>query len=149
MGNRLPASVTVHGKGETVLVVDDEEVVRDVTRHTLESFGFEVLTAEDGVGAVVAFSLNRGKISAVITDIMMPVMDGIALIRALRKMEPNVAIIAVSGMLPESINVDLASLGIGSILKKPFTAQELIKTLHTEKVGVPGGQPRSEVIQEA
>jgi PAS domain S-box-containing protein len=86
------------GHGELVLVVDDEEGIREVTRGTLQAFGYSVLTANDGTEAVVIFAQNKEQIKVVLTDMMMPFMDGTATIRALRKIDPQVKIIASSGL---------------------------------------------------
>src|SRR6185295_3029803 len=73
------------GNGELILVVDDEESIREITRGTLETFGYEVLTARDGTEAVGLYADRKNEIALVLTDMMMPFMDGPATIRALRK----------------------------------------------------------------
>ena len=78
--------------------MDDEAPVRMVTRRMLESFGYRVVLAPDGAQAVALYAKQKDEIAAVITDMMMPVMDGPATIRALRSMRPDVRIIAASGL---------------------------------------------------
>jgi PAS domain S-box-containing protein len=85
------------GSGETILVVDDEDAVATITKQTLITFGYNVITATDGAQAVSAYALHKDRISAVLTDIMMPVMDGNALIAALQHLNPALPIIATSG----------------------------------------------------
>jgi hypothetical protein len=117
------------GGGETVLVIDDEDAILEMTRTTLERFGYRALTADNGATALAIFASHRDEIGAVITDMMMPVMDGLVTIRALRKLNPQVRIIASSG-LTESIDVaDLDQLGVKTFLIKPYDAKTLLKTV--------------------
>jgi two-component system, cell cycle sensor histidine kinase and response regulator CckA len=117
------------GRGELILVVDDEESIRQITKGTLETFNYRVLTASDGTEAVALYAQNRDEIAAVITDMMMPFMDGPAAIRALRKMNPQVKIIAASGLGASDKAAEAASVGVHTFLPKPFTAEKLLKTL--------------------
>ena len=66
----------LRGKGETILLVDDEVSILDITRQTLEAFGYRVIVAEDGAQAIGQYALHRPEIALVLTDMMMPVMDG-------------------------------------------------------------------------
>jgi hypothetical protein len=117
------------GNGEMILVVDDEAAIREMTRATLERFGYRSLTADNGATALGIFASHKGEISVVITDMMMPVMDGPMTIRALQKLDPQVRIIASSG-LTESIDAaDLDQLGVKTFLIKPYDAKTLLKTV--------------------
>jgi two-component system cell cycle sensor histidine kinase/response regulator CckA len=117
------------GNGELVLVIDDEEAIRQITRSTLETFGYRVLIASDGTEAVARYAEHRNEIAVVLTDMLMPFMDGPATIRALQKMNPQVKIIAASG-LPTSHRAGEALLeGIKIFLSKPYTAEKLLKAL--------------------
>jgi PAS domain S-box-containing protein len=119
----------LHGGGEMVLVIDDEDAIREMTRTTLERFGYRALTADNGATALGVFASHKEEISLVITDMMMPVMDGPVTIRALQKLNPQVRIIASSG-LAESINTaDLDRLGVKTFLTKPYDAKALLKTV--------------------
>ncbi len=73
------------GNGELILVVDDEESIREITRGTLETFGYTVLTASDGTEALALYADKKNEIAVVLTDMVMPFMDGPATIRVLRK----------------------------------------------------------------
>src|SRR5829696_269470 len=86
------------GNGELILVVDDEESIREITRSTLETFGYTVLTASDGTEALALYADKKNEIAVVLTDMVMPFMDGPATIRALQRMNPKVRIIAASGL---------------------------------------------------
>jgi len=117
------------GNGELVLVVDDETSIRAMTKATLETHGYRVLTAGDGSAAVALYAQHRGEIRVVLTDMMMPIMNGPLTIRALRSMDPEVPIIAVSGLMPNGQEADVVGLGVRVFLRKPYTAQQLLTTL--------------------
>ena len=118
------------GSGQLILVVDDEAAILAVTRQTLETFGYRYLSAENGAEAVALYAQRMGEIDLVLTDLTMPVMNGQATIVALRKINPRVQIIAMSGR-DESESVLLASRsGIGHFLAKPYSAATLLRTLH-------------------
>ncbi len=117
------------GRGETVLVVDDEMVVREITRQTLEAFGYRVILASDGTEAVAAYTRERSEIAVVLTDMMMPVMDGPATIEILRRMNPAVRIIGASGLSVSGQVARATSLGVKHFLPKPYTSETLLKAL--------------------
>jgi CheY-like chemotaxis protein len=112
------------GNGELILVVDDELAIREIAKGTLEAFGYRALTACDGTEAVALYAQHRTEIKVVLTDIMMPYMDGSVTIRALQKLNPNVRIIATSG-LAENSKID----GVRGFLPKPYTAERLLNAL--------------------
>ena len=117
------------GEGELILVVDDEAAVREIARQILESYGYRVITAADGAEAVAIFAEKKGEILAVVTDMVMPSMDGAATVRALRKIDPGLRIIATSGLVVSDQSTSLVSLGIWEFLPKPYTADTLLETL--------------------
>lgn len=117
------------GAGEMILVVDDEAGIRDITQATLEAHGYRVVTASDGAEAVALYSQNRGAIQAVLMDMMMPVMDGPATVRALQRLDSAVRIVAMSGLVEPGKSVEILSGGVRAFLLKPFTAATLLKTL--------------------
>jgi PAS domain S-box-containing protein len=92
-----PSEENIRGAGEHVLVVDDEEFFRDVTRRLLEDFGYVVYMAADGVEAVKIFEQHVAEIAVAMVDLNMPIMDGRATIKALKAINPQVRIITVSG----------------------------------------------------
>ncbi len=128
-----PRSAPPRGQGETILVVDDEPNIRDVVRRTLTGHGYRVLTASDGTEAVVLFTEHREQIKAVLTDIMMPFMDGVTMVRTMRKMAPAVKIVASTGMGSargrEDKTAALHTLGVRTLLTKPYTADEVLSTI--------------------
>ena len=117
------------GRGELVLVVDDEPTIRDVCSETLEAFGYRAVTAANGAEAVAVFARHHGEIAAVITDLAMPIMDGPAAIRAIRRLDRLVPIVAMSG-LADRFGLDgISEDGITAFLEKPFAADELLAHL--------------------
>jgi signal transduction histidine kinase/ActR/RegA family two-component response regulator len=117
------------GDGELILVVDDEEPIRRVTRGLLEAFGYRVVTASDGGEACALYRQKRDDISAVLTDMMMPVMDGAALIAELRRLNPLLPIIASSGLTEAGKEEQARSLGAQKFLSKPYTSAGLLWAL--------------------
>lgn len=117
------------GHGEMVLVVDDEEAIREITRGTLESFGYKVMTAGDGTEAVALYAQNRDDVKLVLTDMVMPFMDGPSTIRALKKINPQIKIIASSGLTESGKANELLKLGVHTFLQKPYTAEKLLTAI--------------------
>lgn len=119
------------GNGELILVVDDEAPICEITKTSLEASGYSVLTANGSIEAIALYAEHKDKVDIVLMDMMMPNMTGPAAAQVLRKMNPLVKIIAVSG-LPSSDKVKEAMhMGAITFLAKPYSAQELLKTLHT------------------
>lgn len=117
------------GEGETILVVDDEVSLRDITRQILESYGYKVQTSADGTEAIVKFVEMKKDIRLVITDMMMPYMDGAATIRAIRKIDPEARFIATSGLTASEHEKEAKGLKVQAFLAKPYTAEKLLHTL--------------------
>jgi signal transduction histidine kinase len=123
------SSQVLRGNGEIILVVDDEPLIRDVTKMSLEKYGYQVLTANDGIDALAIYAQNVKEIRLILIDIMMPVMDGTIAIKNLKKMNPKVKIIAMSGSI--SSNLDVAEKIPNEVfLHKPYTAEELLNRIH-------------------
>ena len=117
------------GNGELILVVDDEESIREITRSTLETFGYRVLTANDGTEAIALYADRKNEVAVVLTDMMMPFMDGPATIRALQKMNRAVKIIAASGLAAGHKAGEASLEGVEMFLGKPYTAEKLLVAL--------------------
>lgn len=124
---RAPATVT--GKGRTILVVDDERNLREGVRLTLERAEFRVLLAVHGKDALNQYLGNRESIGLVLTDLMMPVMNGVALVRALRETNPGLRILAMSGLAEMEGARELGALGVPDVLIKPFDAPALLEAV--------------------
>jgi PAS domain S-box-containing protein len=121
---RLP-----RGNGETVLVVDDEASILIITSQTLQAFGYRILTATDGADAIAVYLQQRDEITVVLTDMMMPVMDGPAMIHALTRINPAIKIIAASGLKPNDGAAKVSAAGFRRFLMKPYTTETLLKTI--------------------
>jgi two-component system, cell cycle sensor histidine kinase and response regulator CckA len=117
------------GNGELILVVDDEPNILQIATATLEKFGYRTATAIDGAEGLAVFAENRSEIAAVITDISMPLMDGPAMLRALRKLGPATRIIAMSGLMNPDQSARIEELNVSAFLSKPFTAELLLTTV--------------------
>jgi PAS domain S-box-containing protein len=130
--DRSPADdILPRGNGETILVVDDEDSILLITGRTLQAFGYRVLTATNGAQAVGVYAENKHTISVILTDMMMPVMGGLALIHALRAMNPQVKIIASSGLAANGNIPEEFSLTTTNFLVKPYTAKTLLVAIRT------------------
>jgi PAS domain S-box-containing protein len=123
------AAAHARGGGEWILVVDDEASVRGVTRHILETAGYSVIEAADGVEAVAAYAERSTEIAAVIMDMMMPLMDGAAAIRALATIDPSVRVLAVSGVTASQEALPALDLGAYAFQPKPYSAKQLLEAL--------------------
>jgi len=117
------------GRGEMVLLVDDEAPIRAATQRTLEKYGYRVVTASNGADAVPLFVQHRDAIRVVVTDAMMPMMSGVEMIRALRVIEPHIRVVAATGLDHENRRAELAALGVTEILSKPYETSALLNAL--------------------
>lgn len=117
------------GHGELILIVEDEALIQQVTKTTLEDHHYRVLLADDGVDAIALYAEHRSEIQVVFVDIMMPTMDGLTAIRTLQKINPHVKIIATSGLASNNQLVESTGIGIQAFLPKPYTAKELLNLL--------------------
>lgn len=119
----------IPGKGELILIIDDEDSICEITKLSLEANGYKVMTASDGIEAITVYAKHKDEINLVLTDMMMPSMDGSTTIRTLEKINPNVKIIAVSGLESNHKLAELSGPSVKSFLLKPYTGQELLKAV--------------------
>jgi two-component system cell cycle sensor histidine kinase/response regulator CckA len=130
-----PGPGSIQGAGRRLLVVDDEETIRIVTAAALQRHGFVVETAVDGAEGLVKF-LQQGHFAAVLTDLMMPRMNGYEMAREIHRHDPRVPILASSGMTGDSSDnppeTGLAALGIKTLLIKPYAEGDLLRALAAE-----------------
>jgi len=117
------------GHGESVMVAEDEDSVREVTASILENNGYKVITACDGARAISSYAENIKEIKVILMDMMMPVMDGLDSILEIRKISPDIKIIAVSGLAEKDKLKNIAD-HTNAFLPKPYTAEVLLKTIH-------------------
>jgi hypothetical protein len=128
----------IRGGGELVLVVDDEAAIRDALVQTLEDYGYRAFTAEDGSDALAVYVQRRGQINVVLTDLAMGLMDGVALVKALRKFDPHAKVIVSSGHCDAEQTAVLNRLGVRTFLDKPYNAMKLLRALRQTLNGVEG-----------
>lgn len=119
------------GNGELIMLVDDEAAIRQITRQTLEAYGYRVIVASNGAEAVALFAQDIQGIDLVLTDMMMPIMDGPATIQALRQIKPSVKIIGASGISQNGKVAKAIGSGVSHFLPKPYTAEVMLRMINT------------------
>ncbi|MDA3874893.1 MAG: ATP-binding protein [Kiritimatiellae bacterium] len=117
------------GNRERILVVDDEKDIRDVTKHILEQYNYEVVTAENGNQAIELFKQDP-EIRLVITDLMMPVMDGRTAMRQVKKLSPHTPLLATSGLSSSLAGMSQPPEEADLFIAKPFQSDILLKAVH-------------------
>ena len=123
-------SESLHGS-ETILVVDDEDMIWDVLIENLQNLGYIVLLAENGLDAVEIYRENPGEIDLVILDMVMPEMNGREAFHELKKIDDEVKVLISSGYMAENEAGDLMEAGALSFLRKPYRMIDLAKRIRT------------------
>lgn len=118
------------GEGQSLLLVDDEAPIRKVGATILSSLGFQVTVAADGAEALELLRADPSKYDALITDLMMPVMDGLQLMREARVVRADLPMIASSGVHDDVHQQAVAAEGIAEFLAKPYSTESLLAALH-------------------
>ena len=121
---------SARGEGQTILVVDDELAIRLVAARILGLHGYKAVCAANGAEALAVYAKMPGAIAGVLTDIVMPAVDGPTLARKLRQMNPKLPILGMTGYGERGGPETFAELGLPPLLSKPFTAEKLLRTLH-------------------
>jgi PAS domain S-box-containing protein len=121
----------IQGNGEQILIVDDEPNILEITKRIFEKHNYRVISASDGTEALALFAQQMDSIGGVLTDIAMPYMNGVALVRALRRMKSDIPIVASTGQGDQPGVADLRSLGVTNFLTKPYNTEKLLMTLKT------------------
>ncbi len=122
-----PDTSTLRGRGELILIVEDESSLRLMMSEVLAGSGYRVLTAANGAEAVAKFGRHPGKVAAVVTDLMMPLMDGAFTVRALRTMDPAAKLIAITSARDDA--PEREGPGFAAVLPKPFRVDALLRIL--------------------
>lgn len=117
------------GKGELILIVDDEPAISNTASMILKRYGYKALTAENGAEGVAVFAKELGQVQLVLADSMMPVMDGITMIHALRKLNPSVKVIMLTGQVENHQISELSKAGTIELVEKPFSSEKLLTTV--------------------
>jgi CheY-like chemotaxis protein len=113
----------------TVLVVDDEEIVRQVADRMLQKLGFKVMTAVDGVDGVEKFRQHARDIAAVVLDLSMPRMDGEEAFNEIRKIRPDAVVVLSSGYDAQEATARFAGKGLSAFLQKPYRLDKLAEKM--------------------
>jgi signal transduction histidine kinase/ActR/RegA family two-component response regulator len=117
------------GKGELLLIVDDESAIREIVKTTLEAYDYNVLVAKNGRDALAVYAEWERDIALVITDIAMPELDGFGMIRELRSAKPEVKVIAMTALCDQEKLDQLGRDGV-IVLSKPVSSEQLLKSIH-------------------
>ncbi|KST66337.1 PAS domain S-box protein [Mastigocoleus testarum] len=117
------------GNGELILIVDDEEIIRQTTKTSLQNYNYKTLLAKDGIEAITIYAEHKKEISLVLMDLMMPNMDGLTTIRAIHKINPHVKVIPTSG-LPADPGKTFPP-NIKTFLLKPYTIEQLLNAVNS------------------
>jgi two-component system cell cycle sensor histidine kinase/response regulator CckA len=128
------AAADLTGQG-TILLVEDEEGLRALNARGLASRGYSVLQAGNGIEAIEVLEANGGNVDLVVSDVVMPEMDGPALLKELRKRNPALKIIFVSGYAEEAFEKSLPEGEQFSFLAKPFTLKQLVAAVKETMAG--------------
>jgi CheY-like chemotaxis protein len=112
---------------ETVLLVDDEDLVRDLGARILSKAGYQVLTATNGKEALDLFEKERRQLSLVILDLIMPVMGGKECLKELLKIDPQMKVLIASGFSADASTDETLELGAKAFVSKPFRFEELLR----------------------
>jgi PAS domain S-box-containing protein len=134
-----PVSLASVGGSEIILLVEDEESVRQLVRETLEARGYQVLQAGDGNAALAVASSHEGSIHLVITDVVMPGLSGHELVEQLLPTRPGIKVLYLSGYAQDAFATRSAAEAQKAFLQKPFTLQSLARKVR-EVLGPPANQ---------
>ncbi|MEC4812894.1 MAG: response regulator [Scytonema sp. PMC 1069.18] len=117
------------GNGELIFVIDDDSLICEMTKTSLERNAYKVLVACDGMEAIALYTQHQQDISVVLIDMMMPTMDGLTTIRILKKINSEIKIIAMSGLASNHEMIKALNQNISTFLPKPYSSSELLKNL--------------------
>ena len=116
-------------ENKTILVVDDEATIRGITRASLETHNYRVVTANDGIEAIATYVKYQQETAVVLMNMMMPGMDGTTAILTLQKINPQLKIIAISGHNFNQQALSDRNLKLQGFLCKPYSTQALLQTI--------------------
>ncbi|HLA69643.1 MAG TPA: response regulator [Bacteroidota bacterium] len=118
-----------HGGDETILVVEDEDLLREVVSGILRERGYTVLEAGDGIQAVDVFMNNHQKIDVVISDIGLPKLGGWEACLTMREIKPAVRIILASGFIEPAVRNEMADTGVTAFVEKPYVPNDILRNI--------------------
>jgi DNA-binding response OmpR family regulator len=118
------------------MIVEDEEMLRDLAVHILGSEGYNVLAAKDGVEAVEMFTKHRDDIGLVVCDLGLPRLGGREVFLKMKEIKPSVRAIVASGYLEPAMRSEILKAGVIDTIQKPYDFRELIEKIHAV-IGTP------------
>jgi CheY-like chemotaxis protein len=125
---KKPADELLKGR-ETVLLIDDEEMILDVSAKMLEGLGYQVITASGGRNGLLAYEKDKGRIDLVILDMIMPEFGGRESFDTMIRVNPSVKVLLSSGYSLDSQAKEIMQRGCKGFIQKPFTMTELSKKI--------------------
>ena len=125
----MVAETRTRGGTETILLVEDEELLIDMLSMVLESQGYTILKAGDGKQAIELYQQHQQKIDIVVTDMGLPEMTGKDEFKELKKINPKVKVILASGFLEPEMKTELLNAGAKSFIQKPYNAESILKII--------------------
>ncbi|HLX95222.1 MAG TPA: ATP-binding protein [Verrucomicrobiae bacterium] len=136
-----PEKALPAGHGELILLMDDEATVRQLTQTTLQNYGYRVVTAKSGLDGMTVFEEYKDEIKVLVSDTDMPVLDGIAAIRAIQKLKPEIPVIITSGT--ERDREQLAGIDRTHliILEKPYSVEQILNAVAQGVASKPEAEP--------
>jgi CheY-like chemotaxis protein len=130
--SRTPHSDRPRAKpGETLLLIEDEASVREVTAKLLAKLGYTVVTAVDGLDGVEKAATHEGRLDIVISDLMMPVLGGVEAVTRILEKRPNLPVLFVSGYSESALRWSDGAPRVGKLLQKPFSVDDLAHAVRT------------------
>jgi two-component system, cell cycle sensor histidine kinase and response regulator CckA len=126
-----PVTDRTNRASQTIMVVEDEEMLRDLAVHILSSEGYNVLTAKDGLEAVDVFAANRDEIGLVICDLGLPRLGGREVFLKMKEAKPSVRAIVASGYLEPTMRSEILKAGVIDTIQKPYDFRELVDKIHS------------------
>jgi DNA-binding NtrC family response regulator len=117
------------GGTETILLIEDEEMLQEIGKTILASKGYTVLTAHDGEEGLTVYRRHREEIAAVISDLGLPKLGGDEVFRQIRTMNPTAKFILASGFIDPHLKSELYKLGVQFFIQKPYQLQEVLQVI--------------------
>lgn len=121
----------IPGGNETILVVEDEEMLRELVRTTLEAKGYRVLTAGDGEEAVETYRRHQGEIHLVLCDMGLPKFSGYEVYQKLKKLNPSIWMALASGYLEPGVKSEILKGGVKDFIQKPYSPSQMLRTIRS------------------
>jgi PAS domain S-box-containing protein len=120
-------SEVVAGGTETILLVEDEEILRELVKSSIEEKGYNVITAQDGVEAINIFSQHKDRISLVLCDMGLPKLGGWDAFKIMKELHPSVKVVFASGYLDPELKAEILKSGAIDFVQKPYDPDDIIK----------------------